>query len=327
MTEVIKRGIAPFVVVGFVVGAIGVFYGALRSLDFLSVHYGFALLAGYDFSSMIVLPVGIVGVNGAVLIFEAVSIGWERSALKRLLFLETSTVRTDLFYLVLRLSGLMYALSFVLSFGSVFVLARMLGEALQFDVLSGVSNLGLHAIVVILVNSFVFYWAHRLMHTRALFEVHKVHHSALELNVLTPTRNHPIDFLIMILINTIPASILGADPLIVTAYLGINGLYQCTAHSEIPFFENKVCRAIFITPHAHRVHHSNEVQHYDKNFGILTLWDKVFGTYYSPTKAGEFSMGVKNEEDFNTDHPVKELCMVVYRWLAGFRRIFGTERS
>ena len=109
-----------------------------------------------------------------------------------LLFLETKTVRTDLFYLILRLSGLNYLISFLFSFGLIFVSARELGAILDFDLLAGTS-LVVQMGVVVFLNTFVNYWAHRLLHTRALFEVHKVHHSALELNVLTPTRNHPVD--------------------------------------------------------------------------------------------------------------------------------------
>jgi hypothetical protein len=36
---------------------------------------------------------------------------------------------------------------------------------------------------------------------------------------------------------------------------------------------------VFVTPQYHRIHHSIEPRHQDKNFGnLLTVWDRMFGT-------------------------------------------------
>ncbi len=38
---------------------------------------------------------------------------------------------------------------------------------------------------------------------------------------------------------------------------------------------------ILVTPQSHRIHHSLERKHWDKNYGfIFTIWDNVFGTQY-----------------------------------------------
>ncbi len=37
-----------------------------------------------------------------------------------------------------------------------------------------------------------------------------------------------------------------------------------------------------VTPQSHRVHHSLEPQHGDRNFGVIfTIWDRMFGTLYA----------------------------------------------
>ena len=177
-----ERLLTPLFVLGAISCGCAVFYVGLLGLDFLREHYSLPFLEGYQFTDMIIVPLGIVTVNGVVLFIELVSVGWAKSSLKRLLYLETRTVRTDLFYLLLRLSGLNHVFAFLLSFGSVFLLARKLGAWLDFDVLNHVPNLGLQFGFVVLVNSFVFYWAHRLMHTRGMFEIHKVHHWASDFN-------------------------------------------------------------------------------------------------------------------------------------------------
>jgi len=40
---------------------------------------------------------------------------------------------------------------------------------------------------------------------------------------------------------------------------------------------------LFACPQSHRVHHSKEPQHIDKNFAVtFALWDVIFGTFYYP---------------------------------------------
>jgi sterol desaturase/sphingolipid hydroxylase (fatty acid hydroxylase superfamily) len=314
---------SPWLVFGAIVGAVAI-WALLISLvgpgvRFLVTH--FPVFAGLwtesklSVRSLIILPIGIIGINAVVLLVEYFNLGWERSALRRVLFLETSTARTDFFYFLLRISGLIHVLSFVFTFGLVFIVAGWLGHSLRFNILAG-QNILLQFLVVTLVNTFVFYWAHRLMHTRHLFEIHKVHHSAEELNVLTPLRNHPVDFIIMIVINSVAVAVLGADPIAVTAYLILNGLYQCAVHSEMTMLEHPLIRAIIITPAAHKIHHSTSVVHFDRNFGILTLWEVMFGTYYRP-RGEEIKLGVDDHEHFNTSQPFRELFGVARRWLGG----------
>jgi sterol desaturase/sphingolipid hydroxylase (fatty acid hydroxylase superfamily) len=314
---------SPGVVFAGIIGAVALWALLISAVGpavrYLGTH--FPTFAGIwsdsklSVKALIILPIGIIGINAIVLLIEYFNLGWERSALRRVLFLETSTARTDFFYFLLRISGLIHVLSFVFTFGLVFVVAGYLGTALRFNILEG-QNIFLQFLVVTLVNTFVFYWAHRLMHTRHLFEIHKVHHSAEELNVLTPLRNHPVDFIIMVVINSVAVAVLGADPLAVTAYLVMNGLYQCAVHSEMTMLEHPFVRAVIITPAAHKIHHSNSVLHFDRNFGILTLWEVMFGTYYAP-RGEQITLGVDDQDHFNTSRPFAELFAVARRWLFG----------
>jgi sterol desaturase/sphingolipid hydroxylase (fatty acid hydroxylase superfamily) len=42
---------------------------------------------------------------------------------------------------------------------------------------------------------------------------------------------------------------------------------------------------LFISPIDHRIHHSRDREHWDKNFGHITpLWDRLFGTCYEGDK-------------------------------------------
>ncbi|MBS0176222.1 MAG: sterol desaturase family protein, partial [Nitrospira sp.] len=40
---------------------------------------------------------------------------------------------------------------------------------------------------------------------------------------------------------------------------------------------------VFVTPRSHHIHHSRAPAHQMKNLGaLLTIWDRLFGTYYDP---------------------------------------------
>ena len=40
---------------------------------------------------------------------------------------------------------------------------------------------------------------------------------------------------------------------------------------------------ILVTPRTHEIHHSADAAHYNTNFGVLlSVWDRMFGTYRSP---------------------------------------------
>lgn len=57
-------------------------------------------------------------------------------------------------------------------------------------------------------------------------------------------------------------------------------------HSHVPISFGPVER-VFISPKQHQIHHSKQVEHFDKNLGVsLSVWDQMFGTYVS-------SQGVK----------------------------------
>lgn len=255
---------------------------------------------------------GLIGIPVLCVLFEAWMLGFERSALRRLLYGESRSADNDLFFFLLRGFGLANALAFVLSFGSVYWIADRIGAACDLGVLRD-TPFAVQLVAVVLVNSFVFYWAHRLMHMAGLWEIHKVHHSALEMNVITPTRNHPVDMIVMTVLYSGPVALLGASLGAVFAYQAVNAIYQCLVHSGLDV-RSRWLEALVITPNAHRLHHSNSPRHWGKNFGILTLWDRLFGTYLAPDE-DPAAFGVEGIERYNTGRPLRELWSTLRYWL------------
>lgn len=267
----------------------------------------------FDWLMAALTPVGVLAIIVASLLIEVAVLGYDRSALKRLIT-PNASARVDLFYVALRLCGGIHLLAFVFSLGTMYYVANAIHSYVGVGLLSSVDSFIAQFAVVYIVNSLVFYLAHRLMHTRWLWEIHKVHHAAADLNVVTPLRNHPIDFAVMTMLNAFPAALLGADPMVTLAYIAVNGLYQSLVHSELPV-TGRILDSIWITPAAHRVHHSNRPDHWNRNFGILTVWDKVFGTYHPPV-TGPLKYGVEGDATFNREARVRELFGLVRRWLS-----------
>lgn len=293
----------------YALGVIVRHFPELSPLVFVDTHGS----SKFSFGSAALQPGGFLAVIAVCLVFEAMCLGLDQSALKRLLDGRSASTRVDLFYTVLRLAGGLNLLIFIFSFGTLFWLVNQIHRVLNIGFLQHIHSIVLQFGVVYLVNTFVAYWGHRLMHTRFLWEIHKVHHAAEEMNIVTPFRNHPIELVVMTILNAFPVAVLGASPFVIISYYTVNMIYQSLAHSEINV-KGKLWNLIWITPDAHRIHHSNRAEHWDRNFGIVTLWDYLFGTYFVPSNE-KLTYGVDGGENYNRSSYVLELFDNVRRWL------------
>ncbi len=133
------------------------------------------------------------------------------------------------------------------------------------------------------VVDYLYYWNHRLLHSKTLWRVHKVHHTVKHLDVLGTSRNTLwASFLIIYLwIHTLFVYLL-ANP---TAYLlGVSltcalDLWRHSGFAIAPNYPlHRLLYPWLILPQDHAWHHgSNSFQ---CNFGAnLKLWDKLHGTY------------------------------------------------
>jgi sterol desaturase/sphingolipid hydroxylase (fatty acid hydroxylase superfamily) len=62
-------------------------------------------------------------------------------------------------------------------------------------------------------------------------------------------------------------------------------------------WKSKWLEYLIVTPRYHHVHHSDNPTHYRSNLGsLMTVWDRIFGTYFDPVKVKEtliFGIGEK----------------------------------
>ena len=60
-----------------------------------------------------------------------------------------------------------------------------------------------------------------------------------------------------------------------------------------------------MSPSLHWIHHSDNPEHYDKNFGTsLPYWDRLFGTYLGEEHIKDISGYGIESTDYNKYHPL-----------------------
>ncbi len=274
---------------------------------------------GNEFGANVVfMPIGVLGLTGMCLIAEAGLLGYGKSTLKSILDDDQPSVRTDFLFLLFRVSGLMMVFGLIFSLGGLYVAADYIETALDFAVVGTIDSFALQFLAMALLFSFMNYWFHRLLHTKLFWEIHKVHHSAENYNVLLPYRNHPVDFIFATFYAAAVFAVLGIGVEVLLAWLGANAVYQSMVHSHYDW--KRWLEYIFITPAAHRIHHSTAPEHYNSNFAIFSIWDRLFGTYIAP-KGEKINFGIPqpDQQDFNTGHFIAEIMSCFWRW-TGIKR-------
>lgn len=151
--------------------------------------------------------------------------------------------------------------------------------------------LALQAVLALVLADFVSYWSHRLRHTRFLFPLHAVHHSAEKLDWLAAARLHPLDDLFDNVAVTLPVLALGVDPRIFLALGPFLILHTLYLHSSVRLSLGPL-RYVIASPDFHRWHHAVDVEAQNANYGgVLAIWDVMFGTFRMPeARATQFGL-------------------------------------
>jgi sterol desaturase/sphingolipid hydroxylase (fatty acid hydroxylase superfamily) len=165
-------------------------------------------------------------------------------------------------------------------FGIVFVYTLIL-ETLNFRLLDGIESNFLKAIIYVMALDFSGYVYHVLCHKIPfLWEIHKFHHSSTEMNLITGTRDHPVERTIKKIFEALPLAILGAPTEIFLSLAILQYSLGIFSHSDFNLHYGKI-GYVLISPLAHRIHHSVLKEHWDRNYGsTFSLWDHIFGTAY-----------------------------------------------
>ena len=223
----------------------------------------------------------------ALLAIELVLTGWQKSALNRLLFQRNSSANRDLACAFLLGLGYLGAFATIYSLGgnkltgmvSNLAIAKLSPFGLQLN--SGLVVLDIT--IYLLVVTFFDYWSHRILHSKLFWPLHRFHHSATEFNTLTVYRNHPALAAWDPLVQMWPLAFLPMTPSISEYWPLVVVLWhtvQMVNHSDFDWTYGWIGRWLVMSPGMHKVHHSNNPAHFNKNLGnLFVIWDRIFGTY------------------------------------------------
>jgi sterol desaturase/sphingolipid hydroxylase (fatty acid hydroxylase superfamily) len=153
-----------------------------------------------------------------------------------------------------------------------------------------------------LIGTFFFYWWHRVRHMKGFWLIfHQLHHSPSRIEAVTSFYKHPIEILAdAILSALILYPLLGCSLMGMFWYNCFAGIGEYLYHSNIK--TPKWFRYFIQTPELHSVHHQYNVHKY--NFGDITIWDRIFGTYKDTTEFAERCGFPKDAE-----HKLKEMLL------------------
>ena len=132
-------------------------------------------------------------------------------------------------------------------------------------------------------RAFLSWGTHYLNHkVPFLWAIHRVHHADTRLDVSTTVRFHPLEFVFTTPLTLAGVVLLGAPPVAILIYEVMDAGVTVFSHANVrlPWWVDRPLRLFIVTPDVHRVHHSSHQPETDSNYGaVLTIWDRVLGTY------------------------------------------------
>jgi sterol desaturase/sphingolipid hydroxylase (fatty acid hydroxylase superfamily) len=153
-------------------------------------------------------------------------------------------------------------------------------------------------LVSVVVLDFLLYIGHRMLHTTYLWHTHALHHSVEHLYWFGGNRSSPFHVVLQLLWGTL----LG---LVWPVYGGMTAFVAgLIVYTSIQHFNHANIRWrlgplewLFVVPRYHFVHHGADPTLNNSNFGfLLTVWDRMFGTYTNPDHVRkDFPLGLNYE--------------------------------
>jgi sterol desaturase/sphingolipid hydroxylase (fatty acid hydroxylase superfamily) len=270
-------------------------------------------------SFLLAVPTSIVTLAAGYLL-EGLLVGWSRSSL-RTLREPSASVRLDVLSIAMTLLP-HRRLGYILSLGLLLAVDTHALQPPNISLTRFLPTWGIQVGCLLLLQSFIAYWMHRLEHAiPALWALHKFHHSADRLSILTAVRQteltkgvEQILLLLSLALLSDPTapkpgagSPLFAIVVIYFLYRAFVRVNQYLVHSNLSTDYGWIGRWLLVSPRMHRLHHATAPAYHNKNFTFdLVIWDRLFGTYATcdAEAAGSLSLGL-DENPFNSSGTIK----------------------
>ena len=218
---------------------------------------------------------------GTGLLIEILAMEWKQTTLYRFIYKPSKSLFNDLICWILSILNLFDIFVLFLSFGFFYLIASIITKGLDLGQTALIENQAVLFAVLIIIGDIKHFLWHRFMHLEPFWRLHMFHHSATEFNLITTVRGHFLEKGILTIFDAFIFVLFKADVIYYVYYLYLREFYQMILHSDLNWSLGWVGKWILVSPKAHKIHHSTNEEHFDKNFGTMFIWwDKLFGTYH-----------------------------------------------
>jgi sterol desaturase/sphingolipid hydroxylase (fatty acid hydroxylase superfamily) len=155
-------------------------------------------------------------------------------------------------------------------------------------------------LIILLIDLWMYVW-HRLNHETAfLWRFHSIHHSDPTLDVTSSWRFHFLEILFSELLRLPLFMLMGAgiEHLLLYSLLMTPVIEFHHSNLSIPPALDRLARLVIPSPMMHRLHHSRQRSEHDSNYGsMLSLWDRLFGSFLIKDNLDDLRLGLDHESD------------------------------
>jgi sterol desaturase/sphingolipid hydroxylase (fatty acid hydroxylase superfamily) len=157
------------------------------------------------------------------------------------------------------------------------------------------------AVLAVAALDLSFYAAHVSWHkVPTLWRFHAVHHADPTLDVTTSIRQHPGESMLRFLTLAAAIVVIGPSAGAFAFYrvaAALNALLE-HANLRVPPRLDRALALVTTWPSYHKIHHSRTAAETDSNYAnLLSVWDRVFGTYTPAERAAGVVYGLDGMDD------------------------------
>lgn len=140
----------------------------------------------------------------------------------------------------------------------------------------------LRLLAALALLDYTFYWWHRLLHgVPLLWRFHLVHHTDLDLDVMTAARFHVGEYALGAGFRVLQVLVIGSGPVATGLFEGLVVAAAAFHHANVRLplaLERRLVR-LLVTPRMHGIHHSTVERETNSNWStVLTVWDRLHDT-------------------------------------------------
>jgi len=146
-----------------------------------------------------------------------------------------------------------------------------------------IADFGLSLVTGFLLLDLLRYLVHRCEHAVPFFwRFHALHHSDPDVDATTSVRHHPVEYVLASAVYWLAAILLAVPAVVVLGHALAVFTMAAVQHGNIRLPERveRWLQPVLVTVDMHRIHHSIVFEQANSNYGaVLSIWDRLFGTY------------------------------------------------